>query len=47
MSRSLRSYPVSERLAVAMRRAKSKTKGLGYWAALDAIKKLASRKEKD
>ena len=33
MSKSIRSYPESERPLIVRRRLASQTKGLGYWAA--------------
>lgn len=39
MTKALRKYPESERKAVAQRRVQSNTKGLGYWAAIDFLKK--------
>lgn len=44
MSRSLKSYPENQRLAVARRRAavhkdKNALKGLGAWGALDYLNK--------
>jgi len=38
MSKSIRSYPQSERRSVVTRRIDHKTGGLGYWAAVDAQK---------
>jgi hypothetical protein len=38
MSKSIRSYPQSERRSVIARRIERKTSGLGYWAAVDAQK---------
>jgi hypothetical protein len=38
MSKSIRSYPQSERRSVITRRIERKTSGLGYWAAVDAQK---------
>jgi len=47
MSAALKSYPESVRLAVAHRRDKAGSGGLGYWAARDAIKKYEKQpKEK-
>jgi hypothetical protein len=40
MSKSLRSYPLSERGKVIARRLAQSIKGLGYWAAKDAEKKV-------
>ena len=39
MSKSLRSMSEIERRAAIARRLASNTKGLGYWAAIDAVKK--------
>jgi hypothetical protein len=36
VSKSIRSYPESERQRVIVRRLKGNTGGLGYWAAIDA-----------
>jgi len=38
MSKSIRSYPQSERRSVVSRRLDRKSGGLGYWAAVDAQK---------
>ena len=43
MSKSLRSMSNSERIAAIQRRIKNATKGLGYWAAMDALPKESSR----
>ena len=46
MAKSLRSMNEQERGLAITRRLKSETKGLGYWAAVDAkakIKKIADR----
>ncbi len=40
MSKAIRSYPKSERLAVVIRRQRGSTGGLGYLAAKDAMKKI-------
>ena len=40
MSRSLRSMQKDERKTAIDRRLKSETKGLGYWAAIDAAVKI-------
>lgn len=37
MSKSIRSYPPSTRDEVIERRLKNPVKGLGYWAAKDAL----------
>lgn len=42
MSKSIRSFPEVERDAVANRRLKGATKGLGYWSAV----KYFERKER-
>ena len=39
MSKSLRSIPQEKRQEAIRRRLEQKIKGLGYWAAVDAIKK--------
>jgi len=38
MSKSLRSYPLGSRKDVVLERLKSRTHGLGFWAAIDAAK---------
>jgi hypothetical protein len=38
MSKSIRSYPQTERRVVISRRIDRKSGGLGYWAAVDAQK---------
>lgn len=43
MSKSLRSMSESERKAAIARRLASNTKGLGYWAAVDAQARLTKR----
>lgn len=43
MSKSLRSMSESERKATIARRLSSNTKGLGYWAAVDAQARLTQR----
>ena len=43
MSKSLRSMSESERRAAIARRLSSNTKGLGYWAAVDAQARLTKR----
>lgn len=45
MSKSLRSYPEKERHQVARRREASGTKGLGYWAAVDYLRKTAQKEQ--
>lgn len=47
MSRSLRSYPQEFRESVIERRLKENTKGLGYWAAVDAQNKRKRKKKID
>lgn len=44
MSKGLRNYPEKQRISVIERRIKSKTKGLGYWAAVDALSKVSAYK---
>ena len=39
MSKSIRSYPKSERAKVIQRRLGNSIKGLGYWAAHDALER--------
>jgi len=39
MSKPIRSYPQSDQFKVAKRRIDSNTKGLGYWAAVDFMKR--------
>lgn len=43
MTKPLRSYPEKERPAIARRREASGTKGLGYWAAVDYLRKTAQK----
>lgn len=43
MARSIRSYDPKDRSAVISRRLKSDTKGLGYWAAVDAQRQLRAQ----
>lgn len=43
MSKSLRSMSEFERKAAIARRLASNTKGLGYWAAVDAQARLTKR----
>ena len=43
MAESLRSMSESERKAAIARRLSSNTKGLGYWAAVDAQARLTKR----
>jgi hypothetical protein len=43
MSKSLRSMSESERKAAIARRLSANTKGLGYWAAVDAQARLTKR----
>lgn len=38
MAQSLRSIPAADRQQAILRRIHSQTKGLGYWAAIDAQK---------
>ena len=45
MSKALCSYPKSERAKVALRRAKSSEKGLGYWGAMDFIESQKTKKK--
>ena len=41
MSKSIRSYPIKEQAKVIARRVASNSKGLGYWAAIDALVKIS------
>lgn len=41
MTRPISSYPEHQRLAAIQRRAKEQRGGLGYWAAIDAQRRLA------
>jgi len=43
MTKSLRSIPSGQRQAAIDRRIKSKSGGLGYWAAVDALKKIGNK----
>jgi len=40
MTKAISSYPKSERKQVIARRLRGNTRGLGYWAAVDAEKHL-------
>ena len=44
MSVGLKSYPEEIRKAIAKKREMSETKGLGYWGARDAMKKVSESK---
>jgi len=44
MAKSIRSFPKEKRAEVIARRLKGETKGLGYWAAVDAKNKLPPSK---
>jgi len=39
MSRSIKSFPEDQRKEAVLRRLKKRTKGIGFWAAMDAAKK--------
>lgn len=41
MARPIRSYPEHQRMDVIMRRLKANTKGIGYWSARDALRRIA------
>ena len=43
MSKSLRNMSNSERIAAIQRRIKNNTRGLGFWAAMDALPKESAR----
>ena len=45
MTKPLSSFPQSERFAVANRRKNSKSGGLGYWSAIDALAHFGKAKE--
>jgi hypothetical protein len=45
MTKSIASYPQSEKRVVISRRLERKTGGLGYWAALDAQKRQGQVKK--
>lgn len=47
MSKGIKSYPDEVKKAVIKRRESSGTLGLGYWGAMDAIKKIAEKENKD
>ena len=47
MSKSLRSMSEYERSAAISRRLKSESKGLGYWAAVDAQKRRGEIQTKE
>jgi len=40
MSKSIASLPVSKRSGAVARRIASESKGLGYWGAIDALRKV-------
>lgn len=44
MSKAIKSYPKEFQYSVVKRREVSGTLGLGYWGAIDAIKKMAEKK---
>ena len=46
MSVGLKSFPESVRKQVAQKREQGGTMGLGYWGAMDALKKLEKEDEK-
>ena len=46
MTKSIRSYPESERAMVIKRRIAHKSGGLGHWAAIDSEKAIATKKAK-
>jgi hypothetical protein len=39
MTKAIRSYPKAEQYAVAQRRVNQKTLGLGYWSAVEYLKR--------
>lgn len=47
MSKAIKSYPKEFQYSVVKRREVSGTLGLGYWGAMDAIKKIAEKENKD
>lgn len=47
MTKSIRSYPASERRTVIARRVDRKSSGLGYWAAVDAQRHQGEAKKKE
>lgn len=46
MSRSIRSFPAEQRKQAVLRRLRSGSKGIGFWAAIDAAKKHYKKDEK-
>ena len=46
MSRSIRSFADERRKDAVLRRLRNKTKGLGFWAAMDAATKHYPKDEK-
>lgn len=40
MSKSIASYPADQRVAVIRRRLSANTRGIGYWAAVQAAQRL-------
>jgi len=46
MTRSLRSYSVAEKKAAILRRLTGHARGLGYWAAVDAVNKHYKKDKK-
>ena len=45
MSKPIRSYPKAQRIEVVKRRLTQAVKGLGYWAAVDAKRRIKEGKE--
>jgi hypothetical protein len=43
VSKSIRSFEPSKRLSVIQHRLQQKTKGLGYWGAMDASEKMKQK----
>ncbi len=46
MSRPIRSFQEAYRKSVVIRRLKARTKGLGFWSALDAAQKYYNKDTK-
>jgi len=45
MSKSIKSIPVDVRFVAIQRRIRNKTGGLGFWAAVDAARRLGQKVE--
>lgn len=47
MSKSIRSFDPKDRIHVIQHRLNQKTKGLGYWGAMDAAERMKMKQEKN